>query len=396
MSSDVRPHVATFGNLAPEQIFEPETVGQLSECLRQAKHDHARLLIAGGGTRLAFGNSGGPFDRVLLTRRLNRVIHYEPDDMTLAVEPGCTIEQIETLLAENGQYVALDVAHPERATIGGSYAAGLSGPRRLSGGSLKDWVIGVEVAGVDGTIARAGGMVVKNVTGFDMMHLHYGALGAFGVVTRLNLKVFPLPGAVRSIEFTYGSSADVHAAAIALLGSLLQPSSILIANAEGWRVHVRIDAPLSAIDRLVERVIDTAQAAAVGEGTSVSESGERAVAPFVRLVDLTAGRAVARVPVVATRQIGLIGRIPASGGVEVCADPGSGLVYLSAKSKRAIDSVIGSTDVVPTWLSLPAAERRDVDVFGPLAEPSADVVRRLKESFDPDRMLNPGRFVRGL
>lgn len=395
MPTEVRPPTA-FGNLAREQVLEPGSIGELADCMRQARHDRARLLIAGGGTRLAYGNSGSPFDRVLLTRRLNRVIHYEPDDMTLAVEPGCTIERIETLLSTHGQQIALDVAHPDRATIGGSYATGLSGPRRLSGGSLKDWVIGVEVAGLDGRVARAGGMVVKNVTGFDMMHLHYGALGAFGVVTRLNLKVFPRPGASRGIAFGYSDAVAAHAAAIALLRSQLQPASILIANDAGWRVHVRIDAPPTAIDRLVGRAVGAAQESATADDVSVDDGGASSIAPFLRLVDLTAGKAVVRVPIVATRQIGLIGRIPATRGVEVCADPGSGLIYLSAASKREVDDVLGSTDAVPTWLSLPVAERSGTDVFGSLAEPAADVVRRLKDSFDPDRLLNPGRFVLGL
>lgn len=396
MSSEVKPQAAGFGTLAPEQVKEPESVGALSECLRQARDERARLLIAGGGTRLAFGNSGGPFDQVLLTRRLNRVIHYEPDDMTLAVEPGCTIEQIATMLSEHGQFVALDVAHPERATIGGSYATGLSGPRRLSGGSLKDWVIGVEVAGIYGTIARAGGMVVKNVTGFDMMHLHYGALGAFGVVTRLNLKVFPQSGASRSVAFAYEDVSNAHAAAIALLRSQLQPSSILIANDDGWRVHIRIDAPPTAIDRLVQRVIETADDAAFAWDTTIDDSGAVAVAPFVRSVDLTSGRAIARVAIVATRQVGLLSTIGPGKEIEACSDLGSGLVYLAASSRQAIADALTGETAQPTWLSLPVAERHDVDVFGPLAEPAADVVRRLKDSFDPERRLNPGRFVLGL
>ncbi len=353
-------------------------------------------MIAGGGTRLAYGNSGGPFDRILLTRGLNRIIHYEPDDMTLAVEPGCTIEQITNLLAEQGQYIALDVAHPERATIGGSYATGLSGPRRLSGGSLKDWVIGVEVAGVDGTIARAGGMVVKNVTGFDMMHLHYGALGAFGVVTRLNLKVFPQPGESRSVVFSFDDAASAHAAAISILRSQLQPSSILISNEDGWRVLVRIDAPATAIDALVQRVVDTANETAAATEPSISDGGDAAVAPFVRSVDLTTGRVIARVPIVATRQIGLLGRVKSEHRLDVCADLGSGLVYLTATSRDVITELLSGDDGQPTWLSLPAGDRQDTDVFGPLATPSADVVRRLKDSFDPDRLLNPGRFVLGL
>ncbi len=396
MSFDVKTPGIGFGSLAAEQISEPQSVGELCEYLRQARHDRSRLLIAGGGTRLAYGNSGGPFDQVLLTRRLNQVIHFEPDDMTLAVEPGCTIEQITELLAENGQFIALDVAHPERATIGGSYATGLSGPRRLSGGSLKDWVIGVEVAGVDGTIARAGGMVVKNVTGFDMMHLHYGALGAFGVVTRLNLKVFPRPGASQSVALAYDDAADAHAAGIALLRSQLQPSSILIANDDGWRVHVRIDAPPSAIDRLVERAIATAEEAAPSRDRLVTEGGRGAVAPFVRSVDLTSGRVVARLPITATRQVGLLTAIEARRDVEVCADLGSGLIYLAATAMSSIEGLLDSEQALPTWLSLPVSARVGGDVFGPMAVPAADVVRRLKDSFDPDRQLNPGRFVLGL
>jgi len=395
MSSDSKLAPPVFGNLSPEQIIAPESVDELSECLRQAQNDRARLLVAGGATRLAFGNSGSAFDRVLLTRGLNRVIHYEPDDMTMAVEPGCTIEQITNVLAEHGQFVALDVAHPETATIGGSFATGMSGPRRLGGGSLKDWVIGIEVAGVDGAIAKAGGMVVKNVTGYDMMHLHYGALGAFGVVTRLNLKVFPQPGASRSVIFTFEQSVAAHAAAIAILRSQLQPASILIANDDGWKVYARIDAPPTAIERLVERVISTASEFETPQDVAIDEDGSVAVQPFVRAVDLQSGQVVVRLPIVATRQVALLDAVPGD-DVNVCADIGSGLVYLSAKTKASIAPVLEGQDSPPTWLSLPVAERQGIDVFGPMATPAADVVRRLKASFDPDGMLNPGRFVLGL
>lgn len=396
MSSEAETATPAFGNLAPEQIKSPESVEELSALLRSASRDRSRLLVVGGGTRLAFGNSGGRFDQVILTRRLNRVIHYEPDDMTLAVEPGCTIEQITTLLSERGQFIALDVAHPERATIGGSYATGLSGPRRLSGGSLKDWVIGVDVAGADGAIARAGGMVVKNVTGFDMMHLHYGALGAFGVVTRLNLKVFPEPGSSRAITLRYENVEDAHAAAIVLLRSQLQPSSILIANDDGWGVYVRIDAPASAVERLVERLVDTAAEAAQATKVSIDEHASIAVSPFINSVDLSTGRTIARLPIVATRQISLLKTVEHTADIEVCADIGSGLVYLNTPTKQLIDEALVGELAHPTWLSLSPADRQNIDVFGPMVAPAGDVVRRLKDSFDPDRLLNPGRFVLGL
>src|SRR5690349_12061215 len=150
MSSDIAsaPAEVDFATIA--SIVEPASAAELSAALTEVERDDLHALICGGRTRLAFGNLGGPFDLVISTARLNRVIQYDPDDLTLAVEPGCTLVQIEQLLGAQGQQIALDAPHPDRATIGGSYATGLSSPRRLSGGSLKDWVIGVEVAGSDG------------------------------------------------------------------------------------------------------------------------------------------------------------------------------------------------------------------------------------------------------
>jgi glycolate oxidase FAD binding subunit len=143
-------------------------------------------------------------------------------------------------------------------------------------------------------------------------------------------------------------------------------------------------------------VIETADAAAFAWDTSIAESGESSVAPFDRAVDLMAGNVVARVPIVATRQVGLLARVEASSGVGVCADAGSGLVYVTGSSKQAVMELVAEPGAQPTWLSLAAGDRQDTDAFGPMAAPAADVVRRLKDEFDPDRLLNPGRFVLGL
>src|SRR5690606_23280391 len=126
-------------------------------------------------------------------RGLSQVIDYSPVDLTIAVQPGMTLHAIDELLAAERQRLVLDAPNRERATIGGAFAAGLSGPRRLKYGALKDFVVGIEVVTSAGEIAKAGGMVVKNVSGYEMARLHYGAHGAFGIVARLNLRVQPLP-----------------------------------------------------------------------------------------------------------------------------------------------------------------------------------------------------------
>jgi glycolate oxidase FAD binding subunit len=383
----------TVDDMLVRNVVEPETVEELCGVLAEATRAGAQLLVTGGGTRLSFGNLAEGFDSALSTRRLNRVIHYEPDDMMLAVEPGCTIAQIEQLLGEQGQFIALDVAHPERATIGGSYATGLSGPRRLAGGSLKDWVVGVEVAGPDGVVARAGGMVVKNVTGFDMMHLHFGALGAFGVVTRLNLKVFPRVSASRGVAFTFDTPAGAYRAGVALLQSQLQPTSLLISSAENWTLEVCCEAPASAIDRVVDRTVKVAVNAAAPLRHDVRDDSRRSLAPFLQSVDLRTQEGVARLAVAASRQLAALQALERLGGQQICADLGAGLVYVSASpSKEWVTSLEQVTEQI-TFLALPAELKRELDVFGRLDPRGADVVRRLKQAFDPARTLNAGRFA---
>lgn len=399
MSSDVVTAARVVDGEAIAREFEPETVVELTDLLADPSLRELRFLVSGGGTRLAFGNLGGPFDAVLSTRRLNRVIQYDPDDMTIAVEPGCTVAQIQEVLRPANQSLALDVAHSERATIGGSFATGLSGPRRLATGSLKDWAIGIDVAGPVGVIAKAGGMVVKNVTGYDMMHVHYGALGAYGVITRLNLKVFPAPGSSRSLRFTFESAADAYRSGIALLTSQLQPSSILVsadAGASTWRLDVRCDAPENAIDGLVGRVRALAREAAPPTDVSVSDDGSDALTTFVDIVDLMSHPIVVRLPVTASRQLTMVERLARSGFNRLCADPGSGLVYVAAASADLVKQTLDAGEYLPTYLSAPSTVKQGLDVFGSRPGPATEIARRMKDAFDPDRRFNRGRFILGL
>lgn len=396
MSSEMLASQINLDGMSVPRVYEPHSVAEAADLLERAGRGGERVLLTAGCTRLVFGNVGGPFDAALSTRKLNNVIHYEPDDMTLAVEPGCTIAQLKTLLGQHNQALALDAAHEEQATIGGAVATGLSGPRRLGSGSLKDWLIGIEVAGPDGAIAKAGGMVVKNVTGFDMMHTHYGALGALGLITRINLKVFPQAASSRSIEMRFDSAASAHAAGVSLLNSQLQPSSIVMSNDEGWTLYVRCDAPSSAIERLTQRIIESANDATSPASVDTSADGDRALASFRRAVDLIANEAVARLPVSASRQSTALATLDRVPDLHVCADLGSGLIYIASPYSDYWLKTIQEASPDATYLSLPAGAKGGMDVFGPVSAPAADVVRRLKHSFDPNGVLNRGRFVLGL
>lgn len=377
---------------------QPDSVEELSDLLGFLSGRRQSARIVGGGTRQAFGNLGRHADCVISLANLNRVVQYDPGDLVIAVEPGCTLAQLHGVLASEGQMMALDAAHPERATIGGSYATGLSSPRRLGGGSLKDWVIGLDVLGPDGVRSRAGGMVVKNVTGYDMMHVHYAALGALGVVSRLNLKVFPHPGAATVIDLRYASLNAALTAAAAIIASQLLPASAIVSNDDGWRLLIRFDTPPSAVERIVSRAIAAATAAAAPTDarTSSVDAADPSVAPFVDLVDLARPRTVARIPLPLTWVQARAAQLEAlaANAADMVLDVGSGLTYVAGDDVTLLRQVPALSSTI-TWLRAPASGAID-DVFGPMPTAAQPVATRLKETFDPLGVLNPGRWVLGL
>ena len=156
------------------------------------------MIPRGGGTKLGWGNPPMRADVVLSTARLNRVVEHAWADLTVTVEAGCTIQNLQKTLAEHGQRLALDPLWPERATVGGILATNDSGALRLRFGALRDLIIGVTLALPDGTLAKSGGKVVKNVAGYDLPKLVTGALGTLGVITRAVFRLHPLPRDART------------------------------------------------------------------------------------------------------------------------------------------------------------------------------------------------------
>jgi len=159
------------------RIVEPQSGEEAAEILRCANEDGAAVIPRGGGTKSDWGNPPARTDVMLSTARLNRVIEHAWADLTVTVEAGCTIAELQRTLARHGQRLAVDPLWPEKATVGGVLSANDSGVLRLRYGGLRDLVIGVKLALTDGTVAQSGGKVVKNVAGYDLSKLVTGAFG---------------------------------------------------------------------------------------------------------------------------------------------------------------------------------------------------------------------------
>jgi glycolate oxidase FAD binding subunit len=385
---------STTGNqLTQLEQCEPQSIAELRDILLTGDEP---VLVSGGGTKLSFSNSGGPFATHVSTNRLNNVLHYEPADLTIAVEAGMTPAELNRILGEHNQMLPVDCPEPETSTLGGMFASGLGGPRRLKYGSLRDWTLGVEVMTADGVLTKSGGMVVKNVTGYDLPRLHYGAHGSFGIVTRLNLKVLPRNEATRGIMLWFNSPDAAHAAAVQVLTSQLDPESVLIASDDDcWKVSITCASPASTIDWLVDAITDTAGSSEDLLETRVETGPEHALTDFINAVRFD-GKAIARFSVPASQQLPVLEHFAQLSGSLICADPGSGLIYVAGLPSLEWREALRRSSDTCVFLALPDELKTGVDVFGRQNGTTLELLRRLRNEFDPERRINRGRFILGV
>lgn len=175
----------------------PADARALSEVVARCDRSGDKVLVVGGDTLAGMGFPPERVDVTLLTTELTGIVEHEPADLVVAARAGTTIRDIATLLAAQGQFVPFDAPQPPYATLGGTLAAGWLGPRRHRYGRLRDYLVGSTIVLADGTVARAGGMVAKNVAGYDMSRLYVGSFGTLGILVQANLKTTPLPAQAR-------------------------------------------------------------------------------------------------------------------------------------------------------------------------------------------------------
>src|SRR5262245_26178608 len=212
-------------DVVPGCVAAPANIEELAGVLRVAQELRAAVVPWGGGTQQLIGSPPQRADLVVRTERLNRVLIHEPFDLTISVGAGMTLGALRAHLARHGQMLPIDPPLPARATIGGLIATATDGPRRLGYGTLRDLLIGIAVVEAGGRVSKAGGMVVKNVSGFDMMKLYLGSFGTLAVVASANFKLLPAPRAAATLLCAFDTPAGAFAALEALQLTQLTPTA---------------------------------------------------------------------------------------------------------------------------------------------------------------------------
>ena len=388
-----------LGAMQPSRVLEPRDADEMALLLRKADEAGAAVVVYGGGTLQRAANAPSRYDVAISTRRLDALHDYDPRDLTAGIGAGMTVAALQRALAQHEQFLPLDAPLAMRATVGGTLAAGWAGPRRAAYGRPRDLLIGVTVALANGTLASSGGMVVKNVTGYDMGKLYAGSHGTLGAIVRANFKILPAPPVRRLAIAPFDDELRDRAVAHAL--SLdLEPVALLVVD--GFReapppARPRIIALLEGSDAVVERATRDLRSALGAAGVAETRllDGEDAARAFQSLLDAyvaadgdDSATLLARgLPSeAASRAHRVRGAVPRA---ETIADLRTGDVVVRARDGAAVREALGHA------VLLSAGPATALDAWG--APPATlATMRALKERFDPRGTLAPGRFLGGI
>jgi glycolate oxidase FAD binding subunit len=397
--------------------FQPTTIDELRDAVAQAISARRSLDVRGGGSKRALGRPTNA-DAVLALDRLSGVLAYEPAELVLTAQAGTPLAEIERLLADNKQMLAFEPPDWSRllgsngaaSTLGGALGCNLAGPRRIKIGAARDHFLGFNGVSGHGEIFKAGGKVVKNVTGYDVSKLMAGSYGTLAALAEVTVKVMPRPEEQRTL-LIMGLSDERAIAALAdglnspheVSGAAHLPATAAatsgvgtVARAGAAVTALRVEGPGTSVTFRVEEL----QKLFASRGSVAVIAGDESERLWREIADV-------RLLPVDGRAVWRISMPPASGPAALMAiarateavglyDWGGGLLWVAVPetgeaAARAIRAAVGSNGHA-TLIRAPDPVRASVAVFEPLAAPLAALTRRVKDSFDPQRVFNRGRM----
>jgi glycolate oxidase FAD binding subunit len=395
--------------IRPQYVAAPADVAEASAVMQAAAAAGLAVVPRGTGSRLGWGSPPARCDLVIDMRRMNQVLEHAAGDLVVQVQAGARLNQLAEVLAAAGQRLALDP--PQAGTAGGVLASAAAGPLRLRYGTGRDLLIGITVIRADGTVARSGGKVVKNVAGYDLGKLFAGSQGTLGLIAEATFRLHPAPGAASCLTLDCVDAAAADAAVAIAVDSPLAPSAAEIdreARGAPFRVGILLEGDPDGLAERSARMSDllggTGSGAVAVSATQPPWWGLGAAAA----VDGT----VIRIAFWAGELASVLGSIDAAGraaGLDpvVSGSAAAGVIYAAvdeaaapaavAELVTALRGAVGGAQPPRgsvVVLHAPAEVRAAVGLWGPV--PGLGLMRAVKDQFDPDHRMAPGRFAGGI
>jgi glycolate oxidase FAD binding subunit len=439
VTSPAKLSAYSVDGIAPQIAARPASAEEVSELVKFAAAEKLAVIPIGARTKLGIGMPPARYDLAIDMTRLNRVISYDPGDLTLSVEPGIPLPLLAATLANHNQFLPLAVPFSDRSTIGGTLASGVDSPMRQFYGTARDFVLGMEFVSGEGALTKSGGRVVKNVSGYDVHKLFLGAIGSLGVITCINFKTFPLPASQRGFVASFASLEDTLAfrqkvaaspispATLEILSpemaALLLPSqgapptlSALRSSASEWLLLAAIFGSNTVLDRCSHELQRMADQSAAKKTTLLSGSEQetlwfRLCEALPLIVQSSPTNIVLKITTLPS-QLGELFQFLAAESARynirsAALIRATGVVYWTllpdspeaAKEKAAIRQEIlpagERRNFSATVFACPLELKSELNIWGPPREDFL-LMQRIKRALDPHNIFAPGRFVGGL
>lgn len=402
-------------------VATPATTTELAELLRLAAAESWRVIPAGAGTWLEMGNAPTGFELIISTGRLNRLLEYEPADLTATIEAGQSLQSFNETARQYGQWIPLDPFGAAAGTCGATVSTASHGPLRCAFGTPRDWLIGLQVATIDGRLTRAGGKVVKNVAGYDLCKLYTGSFGTLAIITEMTFKLRSIPPVERTIIFEGAAESLATERGLAGLAGVLRQSTLQPAALELLTQPVGglVNQPHSGRAFLAMRLLH--EAAAVESQIAEALRLSREFAGITASLPDPAGAEafwkeyhqseddsrqalslrLSFLPADLPQVIALVSQeLPAA---ELRAHAANGVLrlHLAAGTTGTSDELHGQIRRLRAALRArggqlvilraPAATRAELETWGEVGE-TVRLMLAIKDKYDPHGLLNPGRF----
>jgi glycolate oxidase FAD binding subunit len=385
----------------PDFVVEPGSIEEISDLMKLAAREGLAVAPRGGGTKMHIGDPPRRLDLIVSTARMNEVLEHTPGDQIIRLEAGVKLEDLQDHISGSDQMLAIDP--PESgATIGGIVAANSSGPRRYRYGTIRDLIIGITVVLHDGTVAKAGGKVVKNVAGYDLSKLFTGSLGTLGVIANANFRLHPRPGAARTVAVEVTEPQQAQAAAQAIVHSQVEATAVELHYDENEkRLAVLLESIPGGIDAKAETTSFLLKQ--FGEVRTLSDEEVNHLGPLTPPeVVLKIGAPPAELAAVLVAVLGAAER-KGLAHPRITGHAGTGVTLVGFSGENEDGAAGFVEEMREIWVRrggnvtlqrAPLTLKQRVSTWDNGGD-YLGLVRRVKEKFDPRGGMNPGRFLGG-
>ncbi len=396
-------------NPADAYLIFPQNIDTLAAIIQQAHQQQWRILICGNGSKLDWGKLTQDIQLVISTQKCDRLIEHAVGDLTVTVESGMKLSDLQVILRSQQQFLPIDPFDPDSATIGGIVATADTGSWRQCYGGIRDLVLGLSFIRADGKIAKAGGRVVKNVAGYDLMKLFTGAYGTLGLISQVTFRTYPLPQSSQTLLLT-GDSQGIAKATQTIRNSSLTPTALDLLSPDlmqQWQLGTDIGLILrwQTIAPSIEQQSATVRAIASGLNLTVRDySNEDEISLWQQLsktiqIPSTDTAIICKIGIIPQKAVDFLQQLAAISTSKTPAiihgGSGIGKMWLETDNLDVLHQMRSHLEQNRGFLTILSASKsikQQIDVWGYQGN-ALRTMQALKYQFDSSQILNPGRFV---